>query len=364
MKKSLLALAALTAFAGAASAQSSVTIGGIVDLAARSVKNGNAGSIKSLSSGGQATNRLYFRGVEDLGGGLKAGFWLESEIAPDTGAAGSTVGSATNVFWARRSTVSLMGGFGELRAGRDYTPTFNSFNAVEIFGYVGVATPANLRGSFYSNAGSGTATAVRQSNTISYFLPSMGGVIGQVQVSAGEGAANQNKSISGRLGYGAGPLTLTASWGKMNRIAAMTDDLTTWNAGGRYDFGFASFGGAYEESKYNVPGRGLKQKIATVNMIVPFGASQFKAQYTKSGGPGPAAQVNAYNAKMFGLGYVYNMSKRTSLYANYGSINNGGNGTSATVGDGATFTASGSGPAGMRRGQTSSGYEFGVRHDF
>ena len=353
MKKSLLALAALTAFAGAASAQSSVTIGGIVDLAARNVKNANAGSIKSLSSGGQATSRLYFRGVEDLGGGLKAGFWLESELVPDTGASGA-------VFWARRSTVSLMGGFGELRAGRDYTPTFNSWNAVEIFGYVGVATPANLRGSFYGNASSGTATAVRQSNTISYLLPSMGGLTGQFQVSAGEGTpTSANKSMSGRLGYGAGPLTATASWGKMNRIGTMTGDLTTFNAGGRYNFGFASFGGAYEESKYNVTGRTLKQKLATVNMIVPFGASQIKAQYTKSGGTGNAATPSQYSAKMFGLGYVYNMSKRTSLYANYGSINN--DGTSVT---GAAFTASGSGPAGMRRGETSSGYEFGIRHDF
>lgn len=360
MKKSLLALAALTAFAGAASAQSSVTVGGIVDLAARSVKNGNAGSIKSLSSGGQATNRLYFRGTEDLGGGLKAGFWLESEIAPDTGAAGSTVGTANNVFWARRSTVSLMGNFGELRMGRDYTPTFNSFNSVEIFGYVGVASPANLRGAFYSNAGSGTATAVRQSSSIGYFLPGgLGGLNGQFQVSAGENTVNQNKSMSGRLGYSAGPLMVTASWGKMNKIAAMTDDLTTFNVGGRYDFGFASFGGMYEESKYGVVGRTLKQKIATANVIIPIGAGQIKAQYTKSGGPGNAATPSQYDAKYFGLGYVYNLSKRTSLYTNYGSINNGG--TSAT---GANFTASGSGPAGMLRGQTSTGYEFGIRHDF
>ena len=106
MKRSLLALAALTAFAGAASAQSSVTVFGIVDLAARNQNNGN-GSINSLSSAGINTSRLGFRGIEDLGGGLRAGFWLEGQLDPDTGNAGGQT-------WQRRSTVSLIGGFGEV----------------------------------------------------------------------------------------------------------------------------------------------------------------------------------------------------------------------------------------------------------
>jgi len=360
MKKSLLALAALTAFAGVASAQSSVTAFGIIDLAARSVKNGNAGSIKSLSSSGQASSRLGFRGVEDLGGGLRAGFWIESDVVPDSGAAGGTVGTATNVFWARRSTISLMGGFGEVRLGRDFSATFTGFAATEIFGYVGVASPANLRGAFYTNAGSGTATAVRQSNLIQYFLPAMGGLTGLVQVSAGEGAANQNKSMGARLTYAAGPLTLVGSWAKMNKIAAMTDDLTTWNAGGRFNLGFMTVGGMYEISDYTLlGGRKIEQKLATVNAVVPMGKGQFKAQYTKSGGQGAVATPSAFSATMFGVGYVYNMSKRTSLYTSYGSINNDGNATT-----GANFTTTGSGPAGMGRGQTSTGYEFGVRHDF
>lgn len=359
MKKSLLALAALTAFAGVASAQSSVTAFGIIDLAARNVKN-HSGSINSLSSGGQATSRIGFRGVEDLGGGLRAGFWIESEVGPDTGSAGSTVGSATNVFWARRATVSLMGGFGEVRLGRDWSPTYSSFNTVEIFGYVGVASPANLRGAFYSNAGSGTATAVRQSNAISYFLPNMGGLTGQVQVSAGEGTANQNKSMGARLGYAAGPLTVVGGWGKMDKHLAMTDDLTTWNVGGRFNFGFATIGGMYEVSEYAVAGgRKLEQKLATANVVVPMGAGQFKAQYTKAGGLGNVATVNQNAATMFGIGYVYNMSKRTSLYANYGSIDNDGNAT-----NGARFTATTSGPAVTRGGEKSTGYEFGIRHDF
>jgi len=356
MKRSILAIAALTAFAGAASAQSSVTIGGILDVAAASVKNGNAGTIQSLSTGRSATSRFFVRGTEDLGGGLKANFRIESEVGVDTGSAGSTVGTSTGVFWGRWATVGLSGGFGEVRLGREWNSTFAAFNATEIFGYVGVASPANLRGTFFGNANGGVATAVRQSNAITYVLPKLGGVYGQVQVSAGEGiVGSQQKSFSGRLGYAAGPLNINASYGKMDRMFAMVDDLTTMNVGGTFKTGFATFGLGYEKSDFSTQ----EQELLTANVSVPVGKGAFKAQYTRSSGTGPTGQADRYEAKMFGLGYVYNMSKRTSLYTSYGSINNGG-----SVASGAVFTASGSGPAGMRRGETSSGYEFGVRHDF
>lgn len=344
MKKSLLALAALTAFAGVASAQSSVTAFGIVDLAARNVKNGNAGSIKSLSSGGQLTSRIGFRGVEDLGGGMRAGFWLESELAPDTGAGGSAV-SGTNVFWARRATVSLMGGFGELRLGRDLNVSYTSFGAFDPFGYTGVASVANLRGGFLGQGGA--TTAVRSSNTVTYYLPAMGGLYGAAMVGAGEG--NSNKYMGARLGYAAGPLNISFATGKTYRAFTMVDDLTSTNLGASFNFGFATIGGAYEKSSYST----LDSKLATAYTTIPMGKGVLKAQYSKSGGAANFA------AKQFGVGYVYNMSKRTSLYTNYGSINNDGNAAS-----GGAFTSSGSGPAGMRRGETSTGYDFGIRHDF
>src|SRR5436309_15281019 len=116
MKKSLLALAVLGAFAGAASAQSSVTLFGIVDVNARYGKTGDV-KVKSLGTDGINSSRLGFRGVEDLGGGLKAGFHLEGALSPDDGTAGG-------FNFRRRSTVSLLGNFGEVRLGRDYTPSF------------------------------------------------------------------------------------------------------------------------------------------------------------------------------------------------------------------------------------------------
>ena len=339
MKKSLLAVAALTAFAGVASAQSSVTLFGIVDLSARNVKNGTAGSLKTLSTNGQASSRLGFRGVEDLGGGMRAGFWLEGDISGDTGGTGQT--------WQRRSTVSLLGGFGEVRLGRDYTPTFLSFSAFDPFGYVGVASPANVRGVFLASGGA--TTAVRANNTINYFLPAMGGLYGSVQVAAGEGVQG-NKYTGARLGYAAGPLNVTGAYGKTDKTGTMVDDLTTFVVGASFNMGFATLQGVYEKADYSTADR----KMFTVSAVVPLGSGNLKAQYTKASGSSAA-----FDAKQFGVGYVYNLSKRTSLYTNYGSIKNEGTATT-----GGRATSSGSGPAFTRGGEKSTGYEFGMRHDF
>jgi predicted porin len=165
MKKFFIPLAALGAFAGAASAQSSVTLFGIVDVGARAVKNGDGSTVKSLTSNGLATSRLGFRAVEDLGDGLKAGFWLESEVASDTGTAGSSAGTFANStatsnakFFNRRATVGLTGPFGEVRLGRDYTPTYSNLAAFDSYGAVGVGSIKNVIGltstrSFSSSTG-------------------------------------------------------------------------------------------------------------------------------------------------------------------------------------------------------------------
>jgi len=344
MKKSLLALAALTAFAGVASAQSSVTLFGIVDAAARNVKNGSAGSLKTLSSGGASTGRLGFRGIEDLGGGLKAGFWLEGQVDSDTGGTGYN--------FQRRSTVSLIGGFGELRLGRDFTPTYLGFGAYEVFGYVGVASNANVRGSFLGQGG--MATAVRTSNQIAYILPAMGGLYGQINLGAGEGSGD--KYTGGRLGYAAGPINVGASFGQTERGVA---DIKTTNFGASYNMGFATLYGVYEKSKYSSGAVSTDQKLMSFSITAPMGNGKLLAQYTKASGKGAAATPDQYDAKMFGIGYQYSLSKRTTLYTNYGNINNGG-----SVTQGATYTATGSGPAGIKRGESSTGYEFGVRHSF
>src|SRR6185295_1716498 len=99
MKKSLLALAVLGAFAGVASAQSSVTLYGTVDVAGRYVKADGQDRRLSLATDGINSSQLGFRGVEDLGGGLRAGFNLLASVGVDDGDAGG--GQANGKFWTR-----------------------------------------------------------------------------------------------------------------------------------------------------------------------------------------------------------------------------------------------------------------------
>src|SRR4051794_22871204 len=114
MNSKVLAAAVALAAAASANAQSSVvTIFGTVDASARSITTGD-NTVRQLGTDGTNFSRLGFKAEEDLGGGLKAGVWLESALNPDTG--------TTNVsgkFWHRRSTVSLFTTYGELRIGRD-----------------------------------------------------------------------------------------------------------------------------------------------------------------------------------------------------------------------------------------------------
>src|SRR4051812_4868252 len=140
MKKSLIALAVMAA-AGAASAQSSVTLFGIVD-ATISHYSGGGQHNTILTNSGYNSSRLGFRGTEDLGGGLAASFWLEAGINNDNGSftsanTNNTLGGATGgggLTFARRSTVSLSGGWGEVRLGRDYVPTFWNTTLFDPFG--------------------------------------------------------------------------------------------------------------------------------------------------------------------------------------------------------------------------------------
>lgn len=347
MKKSLLALAALTAFAGVASAQSSVTLFGIVDLNARRVTNETAAGSRSLwtqSQDGIASSRLGFRGVEDIGGGLRGGFWIEGALAPDTGnAAGQT--------WQRRSTVSVMGGFGEVRLGRDYTPDFWNHTVYDPFGTNGVGSSVNI-----FSALNGAGTLVRANNTFGYFLPSLGGVFGQLQVALGEGAAG-NKHTAGRIGYAGGPVSVAVAFGKTDVTENPSVEWKRINVGGSYNLGFMTLMAQYNMGEASGgAGNGQEIKHYMVGATVPFGASTLKFSYGNSEGSGGtgANSIATRDATQIAIGYQYDLSKRTAVYGTFARISNDGS---------ATYTIGG-GVAGQVAGKDSTGFEFGVRHTF
>jgi predicted porin len=114
MKRSLVALALMGAFSSAAFAQSSVTIYGTLD--AGITKTTNTANT-AVTEGKRDNNKLGFRGVEDLGSGLKALFQLEIRFEPDTG----TIEGVTRPLFQGQSRVGLQGSFGTVRLGRGLT---------------------------------------------------------------------------------------------------------------------------------------------------------------------------------------------------------------------------------------------------
>ncbi|MDT7837585.1 porin [Aquabacterium sp. OR-4] len=338
MKKSLLALAVLGAFAGAASAQSSLTVFGIVDLSVNNVKNGTV-SQKFMGSNQLNSNRLGFRGTEDLGGGMNASFWIEGGMSNDDGTPGG-------LNFQRRSTVSLSGGFGEVRLGRDYVNTFSNVASFDAYGANGFGNFSNIYATAPAGMGAGATTAVRANNMVGYFLPGkLGGLYGSVQMSAGENVAG-NKYTGFRLGYAAGPVDVAAAMSQTD--VGNPNKYKVFNVGASYNMGFAKILAQYDQRKFGV----LKYTSYQLSTNVPLGQGEFRASFAKGNAEGGLTKNN--DATLLGLEYIYNLSKRTALYTQYGRLNN--KGTSA-ISLGGSVTGAGT-------GFTSTGYGAGVRHIF
>lgn len=372
MKKSLIALAVLSA-AGVASAQSSVTLFGVVD-ACYTYGSGSANNISRVGNSCLNSSRLGFRGTEDLGGGLSASFWLEAGVNNDNGtgtassAANRTLGAAEpavrtgsqGLTFNRRSTVSLAGkGWGEIRLGRDYTPTFWNETVFDPFGTNGVGTSllSSIRNATGPVAGSTQArfnvSGIRASNSIGYFLPGdLGGFYGQIQFALGETASDagatrrDGDSYSARFGYAQGPLNAALAFGKAKNSVIGDDSMT--NLGASYNFGVATGMFNYSRDKITLAGVSTTLSGWLLGASVPMGAGEIRASYARS--KSSAAGTDSTN--QFALGYVHNLSKRTALYATYARVSNG-NWTNLGL-NGATTGFS----------TNSSGYDLGIRHSF
>lgn len=337
MKKALIALAVLGLTGGAAVAQSSVTMFGVLDMSLRYTK-ANGQTLKQLANDGLSSSRLGVRGVEDLGGGLKAGFWLEGRVNGDNGSVD------TSRFWGRRTSVSLMGDFGEVRLGRGKTSTRLHIDDFDPYSTTGLGDVEKV----YSVLGSASDTLNRSDNMVQYFLPSnLGGVYGSVDVAAGEGTAGK-KMYGGRLGYKQGPI---------NVAAALQETTGTGNVkfkqmsiGGSYDFGIAKPSLNYSQNEFGA----REQKLLTFGLTVPLGQGQILASYTDAKANGAAESLSGVgDAKLMAASYVYNLSKRTALYTTVAQIKNSGLGRFALANS----------PV-VTNGAKSSGFDVGVRHSF
>ncbi len=345
MKKSLIALAVLAAASGAAMAQSSVTLFGIVDTSVGYINkaNANGDSVYGLSTSGNATSRLGFRGTEDLGGGLKAGFWLEGEIFGDNG-------NANGFNFQRRSTISLMGNFGEVRLGRDLTPTYIKASSYDVFGQTGIG---QFKGwSNWNGSAVADANDIRASNQVAYYTPNFSGFTGGVGYAFDEQTVGKAGRYAGAFGaYDNGPLSLSLSYDRRDLAAASKRDTLTF--GGSYDLNVAKLTTILQQSKYETPGLAdAKFNAYSVGASVPVGAGEFKLQYA-------LYDQKAINSKahQLSLGYVHNLSKRTAVYGTLAFLKN--KDASNLALDAKNLNGTGPGA-----GNNQSGVQIGVRHAF
>jgi predicted porin len=336
LKPSFLALAIpMLSAAGSACGQSSVTVFGVIDLGLRHVDNAGT-SVYQMSTDGLQSSRWGVRGVEDLGGGLSAGFWLESAVSADTGTPNPTR------FWHRRATVSLGAmGVGELRLGRDLVPTWTAMADFDPFGTVGIGDTGRL-----ISLPGGVDTQIRDDNMVSYFIPSLGGLCGQLSAAPGEGVPGK-KYIGGRAGLRRGAVEVSVAY---SQTTVTTDDVKLGVVSGSYDFGVVKVMASAQQAKYQAD----KDRHAFVGAAVPVGQGLVRAAYTWVDGSGPG--IGERDARQFAIGYVHNLSKRTALYGTYARIQNKGT-ASYTVGNISGVTM----PVGE---QDSKGYELGLRHAF
>ena len=355
MKKSLIALAVLAA-SGAAMAQSSVTLFGVMDVGVGHSSGTN--SVTGLTNGGLNTSRLGVRGVEDLGGGLKAGFWLEAGINADTGDGNKNGAWGGGLQFKRRSTISLMGdNWGEVRLGRDNTAHNNNLVAFDPFGATG--SGALLKDQI-------TGIDDRKNNTISYFLPSnLGGFYGQVQYIFGEkagtgvaykpadatGASTQTNNGDGfaiRGGYANGPLDVAAGYGvARGGTAANSVDYKTFNLGASYKFA------ALTPMLLLASDRGNNKRVDmySLGVKVPLGAGELRAAYTWY----KDKKTDNADSQRLALGYGYKLSKRTELYAAVARMSNDDK-AARKLGSSLSPTPN--------LGKSLTGYEIGLRHNF
>jgi predicted porin len=349
---------ALLAASGLVAAQSSVTLFGIVDTVIQR-GSGSVASRTQLGSGGTSTSRLGFRGVEDLGSGMSASFWLEAGVSTDngTGAPSSTnnqpsgtpasAGGAQGLTFARRSTVSLAGNWGELRLGRDYSAHHYRF-VYDPFGNNGV-------GGSQANVASPARPIHRVSNLVAYHLPKkLGGVYGLVEYHLGENASNAGATEDDgtgagvRVGWSQGPFDVSVQHAMTNYASTATaGDITTTGVGARYGFGAFTIMGAYYRDQVDTTA-GRTGRGGHIGGTWSVGAGLLKAmlsQYRTSAAGAP-------ETKKISLGYVHALSKRTAVYGTYARVRNSGGATTALNG------------AATAANQSSSGFDLGLRHTF
>ena len=308
MKKLLIA-SAIAMAVGTAHAQNA-QVYGVLDSGVQSHDNGTARYTRAANNL-FATSRFGIRASEDLGGGLRADIWLESQLNPSEGSAGSTTVAANEIF-NREANLGLTGAFGSIRLGRQDVSYAQDIDiGVSQFGIFGLR-PIN---------GTAVELGVDQKNVVKYTSPRIAGFTVQAGRATNANGATTDAGTdqtSAHVRYDAGKLTLHAGWQKTDAATKVAQrDFTAYGAA--WDLGVASVGYSYAEGDVSTTGS-VKSTTHIASLRVPLSAGlAAHGVYAQAKDGNQAANGEG---KGYTVGVSKALSKRTTLYAAYTAVTN------------------------------------------
>lgn len=314
MTKTTRVMLAVLAVCGtsAALAQSSVTLYGRVNTSIEHQKLGNASATGLVSN----SSFIGFKGVEDLGNGLKAGFVLEAGFNSDDGS-GNAGANSDQFNFSRNSEVNLAGSFGMLRLG--------SFDAAS---YLATADVVSM----HNHDTGPTADALYQhiekgGNTIAYSIPEIAGVNAEIQYRFGEKAGLPNSEDKGGwnlgLNYATGPLGLGFGYSsekEKDNLTGFTNKFQQYALRASYEIGDLVLAGYYQKQNNKDAGVKEKRNVYRIAAKYTMGASEFHANVGQASKAKIDGVKTGKSATQWTLAYNYNLSKRTKVYALYSTV--------------------------------------------
>ena len=341
MKKTLFVTALFAALSGVAQAETSVTLYGLIDTGVgyqRVKGDGYHESKFGMTNGVSSGSRWGLRGSEDLGDGLSAVFTLESGFNSANGQSGQS-----SRLFGRQATVGLKSSsWGLLEFGRQTNIASKYLGSIDPFG--ASYGQANIGVAFSA------ANTVRYDNMVQYATPSFGGfqagigysfnVADTTSAQTGFKTADNTRGITAGVRFVNGPVNVALTYDQLNPANQLGNDATpkSWSIAGSYDFevlklaaafgqtrdgwftgqGVNAFGSGSTEADgfgSNVAVDGFKANSYMVGLTVPFGASSLLASWQRADPDSDLLTGGDSAMNVYSLGYTYNLSKRTNLYA-------------------------------------------------
>jgi predicted porin len=347
MKRKLLAAAVASACATPALAQvpAEIQIYGRVNVSAERIETDNSSdpAVPNQSNYELVDNssRIGIRGNKELTRGLKAIFQIESRVRLDSGG---------DVLSSRDSFAGLQGGFGTFRAGRTIGPVYYAtYDYISMHNHdTGTSSDALLHPTVVGFQGF-------MNNTLWYTSPKFGPItidaafslLGEERVPG----LSQPRHLGLVASYDTGPLHAAVSYANTeNHPAIAPGDATAWTIGGAYNFKFMVLGALWEMAETDSGGVSVDSDYWRIAAMFPFGQHELHVNYGLVDADGDAG------AKQWTLGYNYNITKTTKVYAFYTMVDNDNNGDFVMGGSTSTIASA--------TGAQYSSIAIGFRHNF